>query len=232
MNSYVSLDLEATGLNPKYEKVIEIGAVKVIGGIKTDSFSTFVNPGRKLEKRITDITGITDEDLKDAPLIKDVIKDLTFFCEDLPLVGHRILFDYSFVKQACINNGLIFEKEGIDTLKISRACFYELPSKRLGDMCAHYDIKLKAHRALNDAEATAELYECLKNDFLFKKPEIFKPERLIYKVKRESPIRSAQLEKLKDYIGRHNIDCPYDLETLSRNEASRYYDKLCAEFGK
>lgn len=232
MDSYISLDLETTGLSPKHDKIIEIGAVKIIDGNIVDTFSTFVNPGRSLEDRVVALTGITDSDLKKAPLVDEVIGELISFSDDLPLIGHRILFDYSFVKQAAVNSGIKFERTGVDTLKISRACFPELESKRLKDMCNYYDINLNAHRALNDAIATHELYVKLQEEFFSKYPKIFEPEKLNYQVKRESPIRPSQIEKIRDLVERHKINCPYEIEKMTRNEASRYYDIIVAKYGK
>jgi len=232
MDSYISLDLETTGLSPKHDKIIEIGAVKIIDGNIEDTFSTFVNPGRILEDRVVSLTGITDSDLKKAPLVDEVIGELISFSDDLPLIGHRILFDYSFVKQAAVNSGIKFERTGVDTLKISRACFPELESKRLKDMCNYYDINLNAHRALNDAIATHELYVKLQKEFSSKYPKIFEPEKLNYQVKRESPIRPSQIEKIRDLVERHKINCPYEIEKMTRNEASRYYDIIVAKYGK
>lgn len=232
MNSYVSLDLETTGLNPKYDKIIEIGAVKIIDGKTVDNFSSFVSPGRKLEDRIVELTGIKESDLKDAPLPNEIIPKLLDFIGDLPLLGHRILFDYSFVKHEAVNQKLSFDKEGVDTLKISRACHTELSSKKLVDMCSYYGIVYNAHRALNDAEATAKLFEFLKEKFKEKYPKEFEPVKLVYEVKKESPIRPQQIEKITAYIQRHRIECPYEIERMSRNEAARYYDKLVAKYGK
>lgn len=221
-----------TGLNPKLDKIIEIGAVKVIDGKAVDNFSSFVNPGRKLSENVIEITGIKDEDLSDAPVAKDVIPDLLDFIGDYPLVGHRIRHDFSFVKHAAVNLGLSFDKEGVDTLKLSRLCHPDLAKKRLGDMCEYYGIELKAHRALNDAEATAKLYERLKESFREKYPKDFEPVKLVYDVKRESPIRPQQKELLISYLSRKGIECPYDINMMTRNEATRYYDKLCSEYGK
>lgn len=232
MNSYISLDLETTGLNPKYEKIIEVGAVKVIDGEIVDKFSSFINPGRQLEQNISELTGITADNLVDAPMADLVIPALLEFCEDLPLLGHRILFDYSFVKKAAVLLKLPFAKEGVDTLKICRACFPELPSKRLTAMCEHYGIVYSAHRALNDAEATSQLYEYLKRDFSSKYPHEFVPQKLVYEVKKESPIRPQQIERIKSFVDRFKLDCPYEIEKMSRNEASRYIDKIISEYGK
>lgn len=229
---YVALDLETTGLNPKRDRIIEIGAIRVENGKETGEFSTYINPGRRLDERVSELTGIGDEDLKDAPKIETVLPKLMEFAGDLPILGHSILFDYSFVKHEAVNAGLSFEREGIDTLRISRACHPELESKRLLDMCTYYGIALEAHRALNDARAAHFLFTRLEKEFSGKMPELFKPAPLIFKVKKESPIRPLQKEKLREYIKKHNIDCPYDIDSLSRNEATRYFDKLRAEHGK
>jgi len=231
MNSYVCIDLETTGLSPKHDKIIEIGAVKIVDGEIAGTYETFVNPGRKLDDHVTGLTGITEQDLESAPLIQEVISEVIEFIGELPLLGHRIIFDFSFLKQAAVNAGLSFDKNGVDTLKISRVCFPELSSKRLTDMCIHYNIAHNAHRALNDALATVELYRKLTEEFESKYPEQFKQARLIYNVKKETPIRPSQIEKLTALIERHNIDCPYEISKMSRNEASRYYDMLRAQFG-
>ena len=130
-DSYISIDLETTGLEPKHDKIIEIGALQVEKGQITDSFSTFVNPGRKLEERITELTGIRDEDLADAPYIQDVLPKLLAFVGDLPLLGHSILFDFSFLKKAAVNQKLSFERGAVDTLKIARKYLPELESRSL-----------------------------------------------------------------------------------------------------
>ena len=117
-DSYVAIDLETTGLDPKHDKIIEIGAVLVIDGEIKETFSTFVNPRRELDGRIRELTGITGEMTAGAPDIGDVIGRVVEFCRDLPLLGHHIIFDYSFLKRAAVNKGLVFEKSGIDTLTI------------------------------------------------------------------------------------------------------------------
>ena len=98
-DTYVSIDLETTGLNPKRDRIIEIGAIRVEQGQIVEEFSTFVDPGRKLEERITELTGIRDEDLADAPQLDEVFPKLLEFMGELPLLGHSILFDYSFLKK-------------------------------------------------------------------------------------------------------------------------------------
>ena len=147
---YISLDLETTGLNPKRDRIIEVGAVKVHKGEVVGEFQSLVNPGRELGEKVCGLTGINDEMLLDAPEIGDIIGPLLKFIGDDILVGHRVLFDYSFVKKAAVNHSLSFEKMGIDTLKLSRKLLPELESKSLESVCKYYGIEHKAHRAIGE----------------------------------------------------------------------------------
>ena len=126
IQDFVVLDLETTGLSVKEDQILEIGAVKVQGGEVTASYETFVNPGRKVPERITELTGIRDEMIANAPDVETAVRGFLDFCGGLPLLGHNILFDYSFIKQAAINARLDFEKEAWDTLKIARKALPEL----------------------------------------------------------------------------------------------------------
>ena len=109
-NSYVAVDLETTGLDPKMEKITEIGAIRVRDGVVEKEFHTLVNPRRPLSERIVELTGITDEMVADCPDVGEVIGGFLEFCEGLPLLGHRILFDYSFLKRAAVNSGVEWER--------------------------------------------------------------------------------------------------------------------------
>lgn len=228
--TYVSLDLETTGLNPKIDKIIEIGAVKVIEGKVVDTYSTFVNPGRTLTDDVKKLTGITDIDLENAPAIAEVLESLVIFLEDMTLVGHRIIFDYSFVKKAATNQGLNFEKKGIDTLKIARKYLAKLESKKLDYLCGYYHIPLRAHRALEDAKATSILYEKLANAFY--QEGDFTPSPLLYKVKKEGPITKKQKERIDFLLEKFQIQTALTISMLTKNEASRYIDKLLAKHGR
>lgn len=233
-DSYVCVDLETTGLNPKTDKIIEIGAVKVIGGVCVGTFETFVNPGRMLSDRIVELTGITDVQLKGAPSIEEVLPELLSFFGEHVLLGHSVLFDYSFIKKAAVNGKYTFERNGIDTLKIARKYLPELESRSLDFLCGHYKIPHKAHRALEDAKATCTLYDKLWEGFhgAEEADKFFAPAKLIYQVKRETPITPAQKERLYKLIARHKLTVNYDLDKLSRNEASRYTDQIVAKYGR
>lgn len=227
-DSYISIDLETTGLNPKLDKIIEIGAVKVVDGRPVETFSSFVNPGRKLEEYTKGLTGICQEQLDGAPAIEEVLPGLLLFLEDLPFVGHRILFDYSFLKKAAVNNKLDFEKSGIDTLKIARRFLTGLEHRTLGFLCGYYGIPLHAHRALNDAEATSILYQKLSEQFYEDEDDLFLPKKLIYKVKKDTPATKAQKERLYRLLEEHKLKLDADVEMLTRSEASRITDKILA----
>ena len=140
-DTYVCIDLETTGLNPKTDRIIEIGAVKVEKGIETEIFESLVNPGRSLEERIIALTGIRNEDLVEAPTIDEVLPKFLEFVGDSILLGHSVLFDFSFIEKNAVNRKMTFEKEGIDTLKIARKFLPELESRSLGYLCEYYQIR-------------------------------------------------------------------------------------------
>ena len=131
INSYVALDLETTGIGARHEKITEIGMVKVIDGETTDTYHTMVNPHREIPKRIVELTGITDDMVKDALGIEEILDEVLAFTEDLPLLGHQIIFDYGFLVQAAVNQKRKFEKYGVDTLKLCRS------ECRLRVLCGH-----------------------------------------------------------------------------------------------
>ena len=133
-DSYIALDLETTGLEPKKEKITEIAALKVEHGQITGRFVTLVNPKRPLTERVVELTGITDDMLKDAPVIEDIIGEVLEFIGNLPLLGHNIRFDYSFLKQAAVNQKMEFECEAVDTLKLCRKLMPEQEKKNLQEM--------------------------------------------------------------------------------------------------
>lgn len=238
IDSYVCLDLETTGLNPKRDRIIEIGAVKVRRGQEVESFSTFVNPGRALEARITELTGIRDEDLAQAPDIRAVLPGLLAFLGEDVLVGHRISFDYSFVKKAATDAKMDFQAFGVDTLQIARICLPEVEKKNLEYLCRYYQIPHKAHRALDDARATGQLYEILARLYGTSQEAIFQPVPLICNIKRDTPATKAQKEQLCRLLQMHKLQLGeeglplLDMEKMTRSETSRLIDQILAKYGR
>lgn len=242
MKDFISIDLETTGLDPKTDKIIEIAAIRYRDGKETDSFHTYINPGVKVPERITELTGITAAQVEDAPSFGEIMPELLAFLQDDILMAHHIIFDYSFLKRAVVNhNGVTnkgtdtFEKKGIDTLKIARKYYADLESRSLPALCKHFEIPLDAHRALADAKATADLYFSMANRILRERPECepdFTPETLKYKVKKEGPATPAQKERLYKLIDKHKLEVDYAIESLTKNEASRYMDTILATYGR
>lgn len=236
-DSYVCIDLETTGLNPKQDKIIEIGAVRVEGGQIAGQWESLVNPGRKLEERIVELTGIHDEQLADAPRIEKVLPEFLAFAGEQILLGHGVLFDYSFVKKAAVNERMTFERQGIDTLRIARKYLQNLESRSLGSLCAYYAIPHNAHRALEDAKATVALYGKLVQDFYDKEVQEegkspFHPKPLLYQAKRDTPLTIPQKEQLYKLVDKHKLIIDYEIESLTRSEASRKIDQLLAKYGR
>lgn len=233
LDTFVCVDLETTGLNPKTDKITEVGAVKVHKGEIIDQIDILINPGRKLEERIIELTGLTDDLLQDKPYISDVLDQIEDFIGEDVLLGHSVLFDYSFLKVAFVNNKRTFEREGIDTLKLARRFLPELESRSLGFLCKHYQIQHTPHRAMEDAKSTVELYKKLAQNFYKEETkDAFLPQKLNYQVKRQTPITNAQIERLQNLVIRHKIQPDYEIEKLTRNEASRIIDRIYLEFGR
>lgn len=233
MREYVTLDLETTGLEPKRDRIIEIGAVKVSNGVVTGEYTTLIDPQMEIPERISKLTGISNDMVQGKPLIQKVLGEFLEFCGDLPLLGHNILFDYSFVKHQAVNCGFEFEKEAVDTLKIARAVLPDLPSRSLQNLRQHFEIPQgDAHRALEDARTTYHLYERLFQEYGQSKPELFCSKPLIYKVKKQGPVTPAQKRYLQDLVKYHRINLNVNPESLTKNEASRLIDEILSTYGK
>lgn len=231
--SYVAVDLETTGIGAKKEKITEIGMVKVVEGIVTDTFHTLVNPHREIPAEIVSLTGINDGMVQDAPGIEMVIGDAVKFCEGFPLLGHQLLFDYGFLKQAAVNRKIPFEKEGIDTLKLCRLLLPAEEKKNLGAACAYLGIRPDtAHRALSDAMAAHLLYAELKKRFGDGHELLFFAKKPQYQAKKEKHATKRQKEHLQDLIKYHRINITVQIDQMSGNEISRMIDKIIFQYGK
>ncbi len=162
--TYVVFDLETTGLEPVKEEIIEIGACKIVNGRIDETFSTFVKPSKHISKEITDLTGIDDEMVKDAPTINYVMPDFYKFCDGATLVAHNIAFDISFIHNMSKKLSYNFNHENLDTLVIARQKLPGLKNYKLGTIVEKLNIVLEnAHRAINDATATAKAFIKLMN---------------------------------------------------------------------
>lgn len=163
---YVVFDLETTGMKPFSNKIIEIGAVKVIKGEITDTFSSLVNPGAFVPPYISNITHITNEMLRGERYIEEVLPDFVDFIENLPLIAHNARFDMSFLITNAARLNIKMENSVIDTLYLSRKYNKECEKHNLAYLTEFFNIKLEnAHRAYYDALATNELYKIIQRKY-------------------------------------------------------------------
>ncbi|WP_434309295.1 3'-5' exonuclease [Hominifimenecus sp. rT4P-3] len=222
LRSYVAFDIETTGLSPAENEVIEIGALKVREGKVCERFIEFIKPRFSIPASITRLTGISNEMVDSARSREQVIPDFLQFCGEDVLIGHNILFDYSFIKKNAENLGHSFEKQGIDTLKIARVVHKDLPSRSLGVLCEYYQIKNPAaHRAYHDALATAKLYQTLAHYYEEREPQIFQPSVLVARSQKSLPATQKQRKLLERLAKERGREQTWEMEQLTRAEASR-----------
>ena len=157
--TFVVFDLETTGFSPDKNKIIEIGAVKVVGGVITDRFSTFVNPEVPIPFRIEELTSIKDDMVIDAPKIEEILPVFMKFCEGAIMVAHNAEFDMSFIKKNCNDQGIEREFTIIDTVALARILLPNLNRFKLDTVAKALNVSLENHhRAVDDAACTAEIF--------------------------------------------------------------------------
>lgn len=169
--TYVALDLETTGLDPTKDAIIEVGAVRFQDGHVLERYVTFVNPRRPIPARIQQITGIRDADVANAPFFEQVLPELEAFvaADVAAIVAHNAAFDIAFARA----HGIHFHRPALDTLELAAILMPGQASYSLGELCHVLSIPLvEAHRALDDAEATANLFAALCNRLRGLNPEI------------------------------------------------------------
>ena len=156
---YVVFDIETTGFSPLSDRIIEIGAVKVVNGTITDKFSTFVNPDIPIPFRIEQLTSINDSMVLPAPKIDKVLPDFLKFCEGCALVAHNASFDVSFIAHNAEELGLPFDPTVLDTVTLARILLPQLNRYKLDTVAKALNVSLENHhRAVDDAGATAEIF--------------------------------------------------------------------------
>ena len=158
-DSYVVFDLETTGLSPDKNKIIEIGAVKVVDGAITERFSTFVNPEVPIPYNIEQLTSIKDDMVLDAPKIEEILPEFMKFCEGTVMVAHNAEFDTGFIRKNCERMGLPFDFTIADTVALARILLPQLNRFKLDTVAKAVGVSLDHHhRAVDDAACTAEIF--------------------------------------------------------------------------
>ncbi len=157
---YSIIDIETTGGKAVRDKITEIGIVLHDGQQIIDTYETLINPECYIPYGITQLTGITQEMVQDAPKFYEVAKDIVQLTEGAVFVAHNVRFDYGFIKHEFLRLGYPFSRKQLCTVRLSREAFPGLPSYSLGNLIRHFSIQTNSrHRALADAMATTELLE-------------------------------------------------------------------------
>ena len=163
-NVFVVFDLETTGLNNnpamgKMDKIIEIGAVKIVCGEMVEKFSSFIACKERLSQEIINLTGINDSDLVGAPEVDKVLADFYKFTDGAILVGHNVTFDYRFVHYYGEQNGYMFDRKQYDTLTLAQQVLRgKLANYKLNTVADYYGFTFNHHRAFDDACVTAKVF--------------------------------------------------------------------------
>ena len=159
---FAIIDIETTGLRAGAEKITEIAIILHDGKQIIEEFSSLVNPERKIPYFITQLTGISDQLVSDAPKFYELARQIIELTDNAIVVGHNVNFDYSFLKSEFKSLGYDYQRKTLDTIKLSRKLIPGLPSYSLGKLCAALNIPNSSrHRAAGDAMATPKLFELI-----------------------------------------------------------------------
>ena len=163
-NKYIAFDIETTGLDPMYDEIIEIGAIKIENGKEIETFSTLIKPEYEINDFITELTGITNEMVQNAPKIDEVLPEFMNFIQDSIILGHNVNFDINFIYDNLINEDMHpIINDFIDTLRLSRRLLPELKHRRLSDLANYYNIDTTgSHRSLTDVRITIDIFKNLE----------------------------------------------------------------------
>lgn len=212
LGTFVSFDLETTGLDFKTDYVIEFGAVKVVNGVATERYQQFIKPPVRIPAFIQKLTGITNEMVQDSPTFEEVVDDLYDFLGDHPLVAHNIHFDYNFLntKREDID-GIPLKNQLLDTLSLVRTVRYDIINHKLGTVAEFYGLsKEGAHRADYDADLVADILLILLSEMHRITPDVLEvlvkvtqgtnlPNEDLYRSMLEWTVSGRSLGELDEY---------------------------------
>ena len=222
-DKYVVFDIETTGFSPEKNKIIEIGAVKVIGGEIVDRYSTFINPEVPIPFRIEELTSIRDDMVITSPTVDVILPQFMEFCTDCIMVAHNADFDMSFIKRNCALLGMECNPTIVDTVALARVLLPQLNRFKLDTVAKALNISLDHHhRAVDDAACTAEIFvkfiEKLKDRGISSLDEVNALAKSSVEMIRKMPTYHAIILATCDQ-GRTNL---YRLISLSH---IKYYNK-------
>lgn len=193
-NNYVVFDIETTGLDPEFDEIIEIGAVKIKDGIKIDTFNSLIKPEYEIDEFITELTGITNGMVENAPSIDEVLPKFMDFIRDYIIIGHNVNFDINFIYDNLEELNIPpITNDFVDTLRISRRLIPELKHHKLSDLANYFNIDTNgSHRSLKDVEITLEVLKNL-NTMIIEKYQNMDNFKDACKPKSHSGIRASDI---------------------------------------
>lgn len=152
-NNFTIVDVETTGGSPFFNRIIEVGLLRVERGEVVEQYQTLINPEMEIPEFISRMTGITDSHVKHKPKFADIAQDLLSKFEDAIFVAHNVSFDYSFLKEEFRRAGLVFNTDRLCTVRLSRALYKEHKHHNLTAIIERYNFEIKnRHRAFDDAK--------------------------------------------------------------------------------
>lgn len=162
---FTLLDIETTGLSHNKHEIIEVSALKVRANKITDKFSMLIKPEGRINSFITNLTGISNEMVENAPNIIEVLPKFVNFIDKDLIIGHNVKFDINFIQSNLERlNFAKLTNSSIDTMQLARK-YCKLPSHSLKNLAQHYSVSTKGHhRALNDCLITFEIYQNIKQE--------------------------------------------------------------------
>ena len=225
LSEFIAIDLETSGLNSNKDKIIEISAYRFRNGKPVNSFTKLVNPEIQINSTTTQITGITNQMLVNQPIFGDIENEFLLFIDTLPIVGHNIMFDLSFLEANIKNYYNVFDDRMVcDTFYLSKIYAYHLSSFSLSSLCKSFNIPVfNAHRAEEDAKNSGLLLVELSKNIL--KTNLYTAQRI------DDCISSYNVPNKK--LFKNIIKCLIDendnveLEEIDENKMknfSSYYD--------
>ncbi|MDF2544300.1 MAG: PolC-type polymerase [Herbinix sp.] len=222
-DAFVVFDIETTGFSSNKDRIIEIGAVKVVHGEIIDKFSTFVNPEVPIPYEIEQLTGINDDMVIGAETIQTILPKFISFCEGASLVAHNASFDVGFINKNAERLSIPIDFTVLDTVGLARILLPDLSKYKLNVVAKALGISLENHhRAVDDAGATAEIFvkfiDMLKNQGIMNVNDIDSLGKLSVEAIRKLPAYHAIILARSD-VGRVNL---YKLVSLSHLQ---YYNK-------
>lgn len=162
----VFIDCETTGLDPRNCRMIEVAAIRCINGEEVARFTSFIKIDREIPPFITKLTGITAEDLKDAPEFRDIVDQLDEILKDGLFVAHNAVFDYGFFKSEYIRAGRSFAAQRLCTKDLAKALYPRLPNHKLQTLIDHMQFEAQErHRAYDDAAVLIQFLRKCQDEF-------------------------------------------------------------------